>query len=70
MQEFRNGADLLAIKPSEVYDNAWIVLADFGGAHPFVTWVATRAADGELDCHWGRYFETYAEAFESFKRRH
>jgi len=61
----RNGASIIEAKPSTKHPGNFIVLANCGGHHPYVTWLA----DANRECVWGHYYETLAEALDDYEVR-
>lgn len=48
-----------------------VVLAEFRGPHPYVTWRCRPSSNDVhvLDCEAGHYFSTRKEAYEDFQKR-
>ena len=69
MMKLDNGAKVLAWKLEAGSDGEAVVLAHRPGFLPWVTWRAARGEGEGWHCYAGRYFETEAEARQSFAER-
>ncbi len=72
LRDLTNGAKVAAeyVLPERAgMLSASVVLADRGGARPFVTWLCCDIGLPSEHCINGGYFDTFDEAFENFIER-
>lgn len=65
--KLKNGAGVVAMNQTAEKDG-YVVLATRHNAYQTVEWV-TWLTDNDQNCFWGRYFDNYKDAAQSYRER-